>query len=107
MHVTKNICTCDDCYYKQRIYEQDLHGYFCSHIDCKDTFLMCSNIGIPKECPIFKRSNKVLKQSIQKKGVWIMGNGMGTYCSNCYYRLETTGLLSICPNCGAQMEGQI
>lgn len=91
MNTTKNICTCDDCYYKQRIYEQDLHGYFCSHI----------------EYPIFKRGNKVLKQSIQKKGVWIMGNAMGTYCSNCYYKLETTGLLSYCPNCGAEMEGQI
>ena len=73
MNVTKNICTCDDCYYKQ----------------------------------FFKRSNKVLEQSIQKKGVWIMGTGMGTYCSKCYYRLQTTGLLSICPNCGARMEGQI
>lgn len=40
----------------------------------------------------------------QKKGKWIMGNGMGTVCSNCYYKLETTGLLSNCPNCGAEME---
>ena len=43
----------------------------------------------------------------QKKGVWIMGNGMGTTCSNCYYKLETTGLPSKCPCCGAQMEGQV
>lgn len=41
----------------------------------------------------------------RKKGVWMMNTGLGTMCSNCYYKLETTGLLSYCPNCGAYMEG--
>ena len=39
----------------------------------------------------------------QKKGKWI-SSYIGTICSNCYYKLETTGLLSRCPNCDAQME---
>lgn len=42
----------------------------------------------------------------QKKGKWMMNGGMGTICSNCYSKLETTGLLSNCPNCGARMEGE-
>lgn len=39
----------------------------------------------------------------RKKGRWMMNTGLGTMCSNCYYKLETTGLLSKCPNCGARM----
>lgn len=39
----------------------------------------------------------------QKKGKWI-SNITGIVCSNCYYKLETTGLLSECPNCGAKMD---
>lgn len=27
-------------------------------------------------------------------------------CSKCNYKLETTGLPSICPNCGAKMENE-
>lgn len=49
---------------------------------------------------------ETLKQLEQKKGRWMMNSGMGTICSNCYYKLETTGLLSTCPNCGAKMEGK-
>ncbi len=43
-------------------------------------------------------------QPQKKKGRWMMNTGLGTMCSNCYYKLETTGLLSYCPNCGAYME---
>lgn len=39
----------------------------------------------------------------RKKGRW-MNSGIETICSNCYYKLETTGLLSNCPNCGVKME---
>lgn len=38
-----------------------------------------------------------------KKGEWI-STGVGIICSNCYSKLETTGLLSRCPNCGTNME---
>lgn len=41
----------------------------------------------------------------QKKGRWI-SNIIGIVCSNCCYKLETTGLLSECPNCGAKMGGE-
>lgn len=40
----------------------------------------------------------------QKKGKWLMNSGIETRCSNCFYKLETTGLLSYCPHCGAKME---
>lgn len=30
---------------------------------------------------------------------------IGVRCSNCNYKLETTGLPSYCPNCGAKMYG--
>lgn len=40
-----------------------------------------------------------------KKGVWL-SSAEGIICSNCYHKLETTGLLSTCPNCGAKMEGK-
>lgn len=46
---------------------------------------------------------EALKQPEQKKAKWMMNSGLGTLCSNCYYKLETTGLLSRCPNCGAEM----
>ena len=43
------------------------------------------------------------KQLEERKAKWI-SSGIETVCSNCYYKLETTGLLSHCPNCGAEME---
>lgn len=46
----------------------------------------------------------ILEGGKPKKGKWIMGNGTGTTCSRCNYKLETTGLLMYCPHCGAQME---
>ena len=30
--------------------------------------------------------------------------GVGVFCSKCHYKLQTTGLPSYCPNCGARME---
>ena len=38
----------------------------------------------------------------RKKGVWIQG--FDVRCSNCNYKLQTTGLPSRCPNCYAEME---
>lgn len=46
---------------------------------------------------------KALKQPEQKKARWI-SNIIGIVCSNYCYKLETTGLLSKCPHCGAKME---
>ena len=40
-------------------------------------------------------------QPEQRKGKWIWVDGVR--CSNCYYKLQTTGLPSYCPNCGADM----
>lgn len=54
--------------------------------------------------PALEAAIEMLKQPEQKKGKWMMNTGLGTMCSNCYYKLETTGLLSRCPNCGAEME---
>ena len=38
-----------------------------------------------------------------KKSMWIY-SADGTICSNCGYKLETTGLLSYCPHCNANMK---
>lgn len=43
-----------------------------------------------------------IKIEQKKKGMWLH-TGIGTICSNCHYKLETTGLLSHCPNCCAEM----
>lgn len=40
----------------------------------------------------------------RKKGRWIWANDV--MCSNCHYKLQTTGLPSYCPNCFAEMEGE-
>jgi len=37
-----------------------------------------------------------------RKGKWLWGDGVR--CSNCCYKLQTTGLPSCCPNCFAEME---
>ena len=58
-----------------------------------------------KEAEAVDMAIEALKQPEQKKGVWMMNTGLGTMCSNCYYKLETTGLPSKCPCCGANMEG--
>ena len=38
----------------------------------------------------------------QKRGRWLWGYDVR--CSLCGYKLQTTGLPSYCPNCGAKME---
>lgn len=41
-------------------------------------------------------------QPEMKRGKWIWVDGVR--CSNCNHKLQTTGLPSFCPNCGAEME---
>ena len=38
-----------------------------------------------------------------KHGRWLWLDGVR--CSNCNHKLQTTGLPSYCPNCGAKMDG--
>ena len=38
----------------------------------------------------------------ERRGKWLLREGYR--CSRCNYKLETTGLPSYCPNCGAKME---
>lgn len=37
-------------------------------------------------------------------GRWVLFDGY--YCSNCNYKIQTTGLPSYCPSCGARMDGE-
>lgn len=39
-----------------------------------------------------------------KRGKWLWTDGV--HCSNCNHKLQTTGLPTYCPNCGAKMEGK-
>ena len=39
-----------------------------------------------------------------KRGKWIWVDGVR--CSECNYKLETTGLPRYCPHCGADMRGE-
>lgn len=39
-----------------------------------------------------------------KHGKWLWLDGVR--CSNCNHKLQTTGLPSYCPNCGAKMRGE-
>ena len=38
---------------------------------------------------------------IRRKGKWLWGDGVR--CSHCNHKLQTTGLPSYCPNCGADI----
>ena len=38
----------------------------------------------------------------RKTGRWVLQDGYR--CSVCYYKLQTTGLPTYCPNCGASMQ---
>ena len=38
------------------------------------------------------------------RGKWLLLVGYG--CSCCNYKLQTTGIPSYCPNCGADMRGE-
>lgn len=63
----------------------------------------CKDFGVMVEWLVDKMPSIELEQ---KKGVWMTNNGIGTICSNCYYKLETTGLPSKYSHCGAIMEGE-
>ena len=39
-----------------------------------------------------------------RHGKWLWLDGVR--CSQCNYKLETTGLPSYCPNCGARMDAE-
>ena len=39
-----------------------------------------------------------------RHGKWMWVDGVR--CSQCNYKLETTGLPNYCPNCGADMRGE-
>ena len=43
-------------------------------------------------------------QPERKRGKWLWLDGVR--CSNCNHKLQTTGLPSYCPNCGADMRGE-
>lgn len=43
-----------------------------------------------------------LPSADRPSGEWLMFDGL--YCSNCHYKLQTTGIPTYCPNCGARME---
>lgn len=43
------------------------------------------------------------QMSLSKRGRW-KWTGVGVLCSSCNYKLQTTGIPSYCPYCGAIME---
>lgn len=45
----------------------------------------------------------IVKAEIVRHGHWLWVDGVR--CSICNYKLQTTGLTSYCPNCGAKMDG--
>lgn len=57
-----------------------------------DTYDKAYIIGLLEELPSADRPS----------GEWLMFDGL--YCSNCHYKLQTTGIPTYCPNCGARME---
>lgn len=49
-----------------------------------------------------KMGIEALKADVQPHGRWVLFDGY--YCSNCNYKLQTTGMPTYCPHCGAIME---
>ena len=49
------------------------------------------------------QETRIIVDRSEQKGIW-MYSADGTRCSKCGYKLETTGLLSHCPRCGANMK---
>lgn len=49
------------------------------------------------------QETRIIVNRPEPKGIW-MYSADGTICSNCGYKLETTGLLSYCPHCSANMK---
>lgn len=56
-----------------------------------------------KEKETIRIAIEALEQLGQKKGNWIQ-TVAGYQCSNCFYKLRTTGLPRSCPNCFADMQ---
>ena len=52
-----------------------------------------------------KLDKESVRISLRQKGRWIWTSD-GVRCSICNYKLQTTGLTSYCPNCGAKMDGE-
>lgn len=47
-------------------------------------------------------AKRQFENDIRPKGKWLWADGVR--CSRCNYKLQSTGLPSYCPNCGAEME---
>ena len=43
---------------------------------------------------------------VEVHGKWVWTED-GVRCSRCNFKLQTTGLSNYCPNCGADMRGEI
>ena len=67
---------------------------------CHDTWMMCD--GKCKKCD-FNATMASTGTRIIARWNW----NLEVRCSNCNYKLETTGLPMICPRCGADMRGKI
>lgn len=52
-----------------------------------------------RDIPILEMAIEALER---KKGEWVLTDGYR--CSQCNYKLQTTGIPMYCPNCGAEMK---
>lgn len=64
---------------------------------CRNTWMYCD--GNCTNCTFFATSTST---NLKQIGKWLWQ--IDVRCSNCNYKLETTGLPTICPNCGARMD---
>ena len=65
---------------------------------CRNTWTCCD--GNCHNCEFTATSSST--NLTPKTANWIWS--IDVRCSNCNYKLETTGLPSYCPNCGARMK---
>lgn len=83
---------------------------------CRNTWMYCdghcgrcatvittSNTTMPVRVEYITADNKTYFPN-EEKAHWIWRADIR--CSRCNYKLESTGLPSICPNCGADMRGE-
>lgn len=52
----------------------------------------------------FEEILEALPSAQPRKGKWLLLDGYR--CSECNHKLQTTGLPSSCPNCGADLRGE-
>ena len=65
--------------------------------------IKCSMVTTPEEHEALTIAERVLwKAEPVKHGRWIWLDGVR--CSICNHKLQTSGLPSYCPNCGAKMD---